>query len=119
MARDIDKPEYIKPLEAVSNFVCGLGLIAFAMYAHFTGEIILQGHGTASDLIFSDESLKFLVASLILGSLCMFIKVIDYYDKRNNEIKYKLVGRWVKGSSALLMLYAFILEFPRLSLLSS
>jgi hypothetical protein len=37
--------------------------------------------------------------------------VLDHYDKRNNEHKYKFVNRLFTGVGVLLIVIAFIMEF--------
>ena len=46
---------------------------------------------------------------MVLGSLSLFVVVLDHYDKRNNEHKYKFVNRIFMGGGILLIVIAFIM----------
>ena len=71
----------------------------------------LPGKGSSDGVTFTGVTLNLIIVAMVLGALSLLTIVIDHYDKRNNEHKYKLVNRLFMGAGVLLIVIAFIIEF--------
>lgn len=85
--------------------------MCYAVYGYQHGELYLPGKGSSDGTTFTGVTLNLIITSMVLGSLSLFVVVLDHYDKRNNEHKYKFVNRIFMGGGILLIVIAFIMEF--------
>ena len=85
--------------------------MCYAIYGYQNGELYLPGKGSSGGTAFIGVTLNLIVSAMIFGALSLFVVVLDHYDKRNNEHKYKFVNRLFMGIGILLIVIAFIMEF--------
>lgn len=87
------KPNHIPKNERIFSFLYGAGLLIWATYGLIAGELIIPGRRGREGTVFTEDGLYFVAIAFILGSVNMFLVIIDHYDKRDNELNYKYASR--------------------------
>ena len=85
--------------------------MCYASYGYQHGELYFPGRGFSDGVTFTGVTLNLMITAIVLGALSLFIIVVDHYDKRDNEHKYKFINRLFTGVGVLLIVIAFIIEF--------
>ena len=93
--KDNYTPNHIPASERVQNVIFSLALFAYGTYGIWTNDLYLpdkRGNGVHLHGV----PAWFLYGSVLCACLVMLSVVVDHYDKRNNEIDYKMFADFFK-----------------------
>ncbi len=79
-------PNQIPLDKRVRNLLLSVALLAYGGYGIYMNDLWIPGR---RGMHLTDESALIMFAAFVCGSLVMLSVVVDHYDKRNNEQKYK------------------------------
>lgn len=104
-------PNCIPKSERIFIFVWGVGLIAYAILGYYRGELFLPGLRGSEGIVFSGESLYFIMVAMFFGGGNLILTIVDHYDERDNETTYIKISRLLMFSSVVIILLAVGIEF--------
>ena len=90
-------PNSIPLADRITNFIFSVILIAYGGYGIYINDLYLPGgRRSRGGIHLHDEPALIMYAAFICGCLVMLSVIIDHYDKRNNEHKYKTFAKVFK-----------------------
>jgi hypothetical protein len=104
-------PNHIAAGERVGYLIFAAALLAYGSYGVWVNDFHLPSrrggihlHGMAAWCMYG---------AVACGSLVLLLLVVDHYDRRDNEIKYWLAGRTLKGIGWVCFLVSLAIEMVR------
>lgn len=82
------KPNFISLSERVFNISASVVLLIYGAYGIYKNDLYIPGK-RSSGVHLQDDPAIVMYAAFICACLVMLAEVIDHYDRRNNERKYK------------------------------
>lgn len=101
-------PNEVPVKERIANAVIALLMVAYGTYGIWNQELyvpIFRGEVT----LYGD-SLWFAFIAASVGSLYFVLRVIDHYDKRNNEHLYRRFQIILRGVAVLIFIIAILIN---------
>ncbi|MDM5271694.1 hypothetical protein PGH07_05865 [Sulfurovum sp. zt1-1] len=102
------EPNVIPLKKRAFNIVGSIGLLIYGGYGIYINDLYIPGK-RSSGIHLHDNPALIMYVAFICSCLVMLSVVVDHYDKRNNEYKYKLFARtleylgWGLFATALLL----------------
>ena len=88
-------PNKISLVERVMNIIFSAFLLIYGSHGIYINDLYMPGkHSRGINL--HDEPALVMYAAFICGCLVMLSVVVDHYDERDNEHKYKLFAKYFK-----------------------
>ncbi len=104
-AREGYAPNHVPLRARIAYLLLSACLIAYGGYGLYANDVFLpgrRGHG----IHLQDEPAWLMVGALACGSLIMLSVVVDHYDRRDNEHRYRMFASRLKRLGLSLFLVA-------------
>lgn len=88
-------PNHIPKGERIKNIIFSLALFAYGTYGVWVNDLYLPGKRTKGVHLHGIPAWIF-YSAIISACLVMLSVVVDHYDKRNNEIDYRMFADFFK-----------------------
>jgi len=102
-------PNFIPFSDRIFNIAASFFLLIYGTYGLMVNDIYIPGKRSRG-IHFYDENAIMVYAAFICASIVMISVVIGHYDQRDNEHRYKAVGRFFKISGWVLFFIACVLS---------
>jgi hypothetical protein len=100
-------PNFIPENERLFNLFASIGLFLYGTYGLYINDLVIPVK-RGPDLHLHNESAFLLYMAILCACMVMFSVVIDHYDERDNEHKYKEFGIFTKVVGWLLFFVALV-----------
>ncbi|MCB1614897.1 MAG: hypothetical protein KDI30_02680 [Pseudomonadales bacterium] len=88
-------PNKISLFERILNSVCSVLMLVYGSYGIYINDFfVLAKRGSGIHL--HDESALIMYGAFVCGALVMLSVVVDHYDERDNEHRYRVFGTVLK-----------------------
>jgi len=101
------EPNFIPLKKRALNIVVSIVLLAYGGYGVYINDLFIPGK-RSSGIHLHDNPAFMMYISFICAALVMISVIIDHYDKRDNEAKYKWFARVFEHVGGILFILAFI-----------
>ena len=107
--RSIHIPNFIPARYRIWGLIAAILLLVWGGYGVYVNDLLIPGKRGGGHL--RDEPALLMFAALFCGALQLVSRVVDHYDRRNNEYKYQKFVRITDGATLVFLLLAFVGQF--------
>ena len=97
-------PNKVPLKRRVGSIVTSLFLIGYGAYGVYNNDLYIAGKYGTGGMRLHDGPALMMFTAMLCGSLMMLATVVDHYDERNNEHKYKAFSKSCFFLSIVLMI---------------
>ena len=105
-------PNQISSDTRIWNLVISIGLLAYGGYGIYINDLWVPGRRRRGFHL-SDEPALVMYAAFICGCLVLLSVVVDHYDRRNNEHKYKAFSDFFQVAAIGLFFCAIVIHLMK------
>jgi uncharacterized membrane protein len=105
------RPNQISPMTRLFNLVWVILLVSIAIYAWVNGSLLIPGKGDSAGLLFTGFSLWLFLLAIVSAAINSIITIVDHYDKRDNERRYRSFSRLLNILGLTLVIAASSYQF--------
>ena len=96
--------------ERMRNTLLSVVFIVYGGYGIYNNDLFLPTRRGAGGTHLHDEPALLMYAAIICGCLVMLSVIVDHYDERNNEYKYKAFAKVFKFLAGIVFIASFLFQ---------